>query len=64
MSELFLGLAALLHTYGEQWQVQQDHENGVWIAINRPTPTAFHVLVAHDLPSLAAKLKAAQTGGR
>ena len=58
MSELSPGLAALLHSYGEHWQIQQ--EGGVWTAICRPTPTALHVLVAYDLPGLAAKLEAAQ----
>ncbi len=62
MSELPPGLAALLHSYGEHWQIQQDRESGVWTAISRPTPTALHLLVAYDLPGLAAKLKAAQAG--
>jgi hypothetical protein len=62
MSELSPGLAGLLHTYGEQWQIERDHEANVWTAVNRPTPTALHVLVAHDLPGLAAKLESAQDG--
>jgi hypothetical protein len=60
MSELPPGLAALLYSYGEHWQIQQDGEGGVWTAIRRPTPTALHVLVAYDLTGLAAKLKAAE----
>ncbi len=62
MSELSPGLAALLHTYGEHWQIQQDGESGVWTAIRRPTPTALHIIVAYDLPGLVAKLEAAQSG--
>ncbi len=62
MSELSPGLAALLHTHGEHWQIQQ--EGGVWTAVRRPTPTALHVLVAYDLRGLAAKLQAAQSGER
>ena len=64
MPELFPGLAALLHTHGEHWQIQQDGEGGVWTAIRRPTPTALHVLVAYDLAALAAKLDAAQASDR
>jgi len=58
MPELPPGLAALLHSYGERWQIQQDGEGGVWTAVRRPTPTALHILVAYDLTGLAAKLKA------
>jgi len=62
MSELFPGLAALLHSYGEHWEIQQEHESGVWTAVCRPTATALHVLVAYDLSGLAAKLEAARSG--
>jgi hypothetical protein len=61
MPELHPGLAALLHSYGERWEIQQDGDNGVWTAIRRPTPTALHILVAYDLPGLAAKLESAST---
>jgi hypothetical protein len=64
MSEHPPGLAALLHIYGEHWQIQQDGGNGVWTAIRRPTPTALHILVSYDLTGLAAKLEAAQAGER
>jgi hypothetical protein len=60
MSEIFPGLAGLLHIYGQQWQIEQDRENGAWTAICRPTPTALHVLVAHDLAGLVTKLEATQ----
>jgi hypothetical protein len=55
-------LPELLRTYGEHWQILRDDDSGVWTAIRRPTPTALHVLVAYDLPGLAAKLEAAQAG--
>ena len=64
MDELIPGLVGLLCTYGEQWQIQQDGGSGVWTAIRRPTPTAFHILVAYDLAGLAAKLKVAQDDKR
>jgi hypothetical protein len=62
MSEIFPGLAGLLHIYGQQWQIEQDRENGAWTAICRPTPTptALRVLVAHDLAGLVTKLEATQ----
>jgi hypothetical protein len=62
MSHISPQLEDLLHSYGERWQIQQDGEGGVWTAVRRPTPTALHVLVAYDLPGLAAKLQAAQGG--
>ena len=62
MCELSPRLAALLRTYGEHWQILRDDDSNVWTAIRRPTPSALHVLVAHDLPALAAKLKTAHDG--
>jgi hypothetical protein len=56
-------LASLMSDYGGHWQIQQDGDSGVWTAIRRPTPTALHILVAHDLSGLAAKLEAAQSSG-
>jgi hypothetical protein len=64
MPELAPGLAGLLRTYGEQWQIQRDDDSNVWTAIRRPTPTALHVIVAYDLSGLAAKLEAAHSGDR
>jgi hypothetical protein len=51
-------LRALRQTYGERWEIQRDDDLDVWTAIRRPSPTALHILVAHDLPGLAAKLQA------
>lgn len=64
MCEPSPGLAGLLDTYGEHWQILREDDSGVWTAIRRPTPTALHVLVAYDLTGLAAKLEAAQAGER
>lgn len=49
-------LAQVLHDHGERWQIQADADIGAWTAVERPTPTALHVLVAHDLDTLRAKL--------
>ena len=55
--------ADILHQHGERWQIELDPEIGVWTAVERPTPTALHVVCAHDLASLAAKLNAAADRG-
>jgi hypothetical protein len=60
MDHISLQLAKVLRDYGADWQIQQDGECGVWTAISRPTASAFHILVAYDLPGLAGKLEAAQ----
>jgi hypothetical protein len=64
MSHIICQLEDLLRSYGEHWQIQQDGEGGVWTAIRRPARTALHIVVAYDLTGLAAKLEAAQDGGR
>ena len=61
MTEIGSQLQDVLRNFGECWQIQQDGESNVWTAIRRPSPTALHIVVAHDLPGLAAKLEAAQS---
>lgn len=56
-------LEDVLTRFGDRWQIQRD-DGGVWTAVRRPTPTAFHIVVGHDLAGLAAKLEAEQDGGR
>lgn len=60
MDDISPQLRDVLRSYGKHWQIQQNCESRVWTAIRRPSPTALHVLVAYDLPGLAAKLEAAQ----
>jgi hypothetical protein len=55
-------LVDVLAEHGEHWQIVHDPEVGCWTAVRRPTVTALHVICAHDLASLTAKLDAA--GGR
>lgn len=62
MTDQASALFDVLAEYGASWQIVHDAEIGVWSAVNRPTPTALHVLCTHDLASLAAKLDA--TGDR
>lgn len=52
-------LSQLMHDYGESWQIQVDHETGVWTAVERPSPTCLHVIAAHGLTELGEKLRAA-----
>ena len=49
-------LGAVLERHGGRWQIGQDPGNGAWFAVERPTPTAVSVHVAHTLAELAAKL--------
>jgi len=63
MNDIRSQLRDVLCNYGEYWQIQQDSESDVWTAIRRPSPTALHIVVAHDLPGLAAKLQAAGPDG-
>jgi hypothetical protein len=51
-------LADVLKTHGNRWKVGQEPDTGVWFAIERPTPTALHIVVDHTLAGLAAKLDA------
>jgi hypothetical protein len=50
--------ASVLHTFGERWQIGRDEEAEVWTAVERPSPTALHVVVAYSLGELAGKLAA------
>jgi hypothetical protein len=44
-----------------RWEIGQEPDTGVWFAIERPTPTALHIVVDHTLAGLAAKLNAEGT---
>ncbi len=51
-------LAAVVQAHGNRWEVGQEPDTGIWFAIERPTPTALHVVVDQTLAGLAAKLDA------
>jgi len=54
-------LADVLRARGNRWEVGQEPDTGVWFAVERPTPTALHIVVDHTLAGLAAKLNAEGT---
>jgi hypothetical protein len=54
-------VAAVVQAHGNRWEVGQEPDTGVWFAIERPTPTALHVVIDHTLAGLAAKLDAEGT---
>lgn len=56
-----VSLAAIVEAHGSRWEVGQEPDTGVWFAIERPTPTALHVVVDHTLAGLVAKLDAEGT---
>jgi hypothetical protein len=49
-------LPGVLHTYGDRWQIGRDEETSAWTAVERPSPTALHVVVAYSIGELAEKL--------
>jgi hypothetical protein len=47
-------LERILSEYGQRWQIERD--GSVWTATKHPSPTALHVIVAHDLDALEQKI--------
>jgi hypothetical protein len=47
-------LEHILARHGQRWQIER--EGPVWTATERPSPTALHVVVAHDLDALEQKI--------
>lgn len=43
-----------LAEHGQRWQIERD--GSVWTATEHPSPTALHVIVAHDLDALEQKI--------
>ena len=43
-------LEQILAKYGQRWQIERD--GLVWTATEHPSPTALHVIIAHDLDAL------------
>jgi hypothetical protein len=54
-------LTDVMKAYGSRWEVGQEADTGVWFAVERPTPTALHIVVDHTLAGLAVKLHAEGT---
>jgi hypothetical protein len=51
-------LGDVVKAHGGRWEVGQEADTGVWYAVERPTPTALHIVIDHTLAGLAAKLDA------
>jgi hypothetical protein len=47
-------LERILAEHGQRWQIERD--GSVWTATEHPSPTALHVLMAHDLDALEQKI--------
>jgi len=47
-------LERILAKHGQRWQIER--EGPVWTAIEHPSPTSLHVVVAHDLDALEQKI--------
>jgi hypothetical protein len=47
-------LERILTEYVQRWQIKRD--GSVWTATEHPSPTALHVIVAHDLEALEQKI--------
>jgi hypothetical protein len=45
------------------WHIQCQWHPPAWVAVRRPTATGVHIVVAHDLDDLEAKLAAADGNG-
>jgi hypothetical protein len=43
-----------LGKHGRRWQIERD--GLVWTATEHPSPTALHVIIAHDLDALEQKI--------
>jgi len=49
-----LRLNRILAEHGQRWQIE--HDGLVWRATEHPSPTALHLIVAHDLEALERKI--------
>jgi hypothetical protein len=47
-------LEQILAKYGQRWLIERD--GLVWTATEHPSPTALHVIIAHDLEALEQKI--------
>jgi len=47
-------LERMVAKHGQRWQIERD--GSVWTATEHPSPTALHVIIAHDLDALEQKI--------
>jgi hypothetical protein len=60
MEDVTSKLGRLVAEHGERWEIEYSKAPAGWAAVERPTPTAVHVLVARDLDELRAKIQNAE----
>ncbi len=60
MDHVTAKLVRLVAEHGERWDIEYSKAPAGWAAVERPTPTAVHVLVALDLDELQAKIQRAE----
>jgi hypothetical protein len=54
-------LEQILAKHGQRWQIERD--GPVWTATEHPSPTALHVIIAHDLETLEQKIVESELPG-
>jgi hypothetical protein len=54
-------LERMLAEHGQRWQIERD--GSVWTATEHPSPTALHIIVAHDLDALEQEIIEAERAG-
>jgi hypothetical protein len=54
-------LERMVAEHGQRWQIERD--GSVWTATEHPSPTALHVIIAHDLDALEQKIIEAEHPG-
>ena len=51
----------ILARHNKRWQIERD--GLVWTATEHPSPTALHVIIAHDLEALEQKIIESELSG-
>lgn len=54
-------VARFSERFGDRWQLEGRADLGVYIAVQRPTPTAVHIIAAESIAELTAKVEAAES---
>jgi hypothetical protein len=57
MDDITSELGRLMAEQGDRWEIEYSRTPAAWVAVQRPTPTAVHVLVARDLDELRVKIQ-------
>jgi hypothetical protein len=60
MEDVTAKLGKLVAEHGERWEIEYSKAPAGWAAVERPTPTAVHVVVGRDLDELQAKIQNAE----